>query len=40
MEDAQRLIAIVVSVTIARKAMTSDNCSKLMCRSAIFFQME
>ena len=26
--------------TMTRNAMTSDNCSKLMCRSAIFFQIE
>ena len=40
-DQAERVVAVLLaSSTITRKAMTSDNCSKLMCRSAIFFQIE
>ena len=30
---------LATASTMIRNAITSDNCSKLMCRSAIFFQM-
>ena len=39
-DQAQRAVTFVDILTMTRKAMTSDNCSKLMWRSAILRQIE